>query len=185
MMLGFAAARKAVFFLTDHGGLRHNQRMSERNAGRRLLDATHRTVYRAGYFFVRRYWRLRRKRPPGVGILVWSGGRVLIVRHSYRPGLTIPGGNIKSGEDAAETAARELLEEVGIAVSPDDMRYRGKDRYSTLFDVELPEHQTPEIDHREIIEARFMTVEDATANSWFFRHLMRNDLDGETRFTEQ
>ena len=50
----------------------------------------YRLVYRLAYPIVRRWWRLH-GRHSGVGIAVWCGDTVLAVRHSYKPGLRLPG----------------------------------------------------------------------------------------------
>jgi len=45
-----------------------------------------------------------------------ADGRVLLVRHSYRPGWGLPGGFLKRREVPEAGAAREVREEVGLAV---------------------------------------------------------------------
>lgn len=43
-------------------------------------------------------------------------GRILLVRHSYRPGWGLPGGIVKRREEVDVAARREVREEVGIEV---------------------------------------------------------------------
>jgi 8-oxo-dGTP diphosphatase len=55
----------------------------------------------------------------GVGGVVISGGRALLVRRGTEPARgewTIPGGLLEVGETLAEGVARELLEETGLTV---------------------------------------------------------------------
>jgi 8-oxo-dGTP diphosphatase len=64
-----------------------------------------------------------REYPPrpliGVGIVVWHGDRVLLIRRGKPPRLgqwSLPGGAQKLGETVAEAARREVLEETGLAI---------------------------------------------------------------------
>jgi ADP-ribose pyrophosphatase YjhB (NUDIX family) len=43
-------------------------------------------------------------------------GRLLLLRHSYRPGWGVPGGLLGRHEEPADAAVRETQEEVGLAV---------------------------------------------------------------------
>lgn len=43
-------------------------------------------------------------------------GHVLLIRQSYRKGWGIPGGLMRRGEDPADCARREVLEEVGLDI---------------------------------------------------------------------
>jgi 8-oxo-dGTP diphosphatase len=50
------------------------------------------------------------------GVLFFDeGGRVLLVRPTYKPGWDIPGGYLHPGETPTEAAAREVSEELGIS----------------------------------------------------------------------
>lgn len=43
-------------------------------------------------------------------------GHLLLVRHVYRHAWGVPGGLVKRGEETADGARREVLEEVGLAI---------------------------------------------------------------------
>ena len=73
-----------------------------------------------------------------VGVLVLlrrPDGRVLLVDQPYLPGWSLPGGNLKRGEDPASGAVRELREELGIRVpvpEPVHAHLRTSDRWVTF-----------------------------------------------------
>jgi 8-oxo-dGTP diphosphatase len=53
----------------------------------------------------------------GVGVVLWRGERVLLIRRGQPPRLgqwSLPGGAQQLGETVAEAAQRELLEETGL-----------------------------------------------------------------------
>lgn len=57
----------------------------------------------------------------GVGVVVRRGDRVLLVRRGKAPRKgewSIPGGAIDLGETTQQAAAREVLEETGLRVTP-------------------------------------------------------------------
>jgi 8-oxo-dGTP diphosphatase len=60
----------------------------------------------------------------GVGVVVWHGDRVLLVRRGKPPRLghwSLPGGAQQLGETVAEAARREVKEEVGLDVTLGDI----------------------------------------------------------------
>lgn len=57
----------------------------------------------------------------GVGVIVWKGDRLLLIRRGRAPRLgqwSLPGGAQGVGETVFEAAAREVLEEAGLIVLP-------------------------------------------------------------------
>nr|WP_257348836.1 8-oxo-dGTP diphosphatase [Pseudalkalibacillus decolorationis] len=98
------------------------------------------------------------------------------------PGYLGPGGKIEFGESFSEGAVRELYEETGIVVKPEDLSYKGVDEYilkddnyrymvfnyiTTTFSGKLLENP-PEG------ELRWVTLDEAfelPMQSWFKRRL--------------
>ena len=129
-----------------------------------ILDWPWRVVYRVGFRVARLWWRLRRPNHDGAVVAVWLGGRILVVQQSYRTNPSWPGGGIRRGEEPREAARRELVEELGLVVRPDDLKlaqgmivewdYRRD--HVRIFELCL--HAEPEIriDNREIVGARFV-----------------------------
>ncbi len=124
---------------------------------------------RLAWLGLRVWWRVARPETHGVYVAVWSGERVLLVRHSYRPGTSLPGGMRRRREAPAATGARELGEEVGIEVSPGTLHlvgrtqlcHLGKRDHLHVFRLDLSGDPDVVIDRREIVWAGFQTRDEA------------------------
>ena len=99
-------------------------------------------------------------------VLVEKDSRVLLVRRVNEPfrGLwTLPAGFINGGEDPAEAAARECLEETGLSV-----------RVTRVLDViSGKEHERGAdfiiVYHAEVLSGDLVPADDADAAEWFAR----------------
>jgi 8-oxo-dGTP diphosphatase len=123
------------------------------------LDRVCRLAYRLAYPVARRWWRFH-GRHHGVAIAVWLGDMVLAVRHSYKPGLRLPGGGVERNEDHRKAVVRELREEVGVDVDPAQLNLVASVLTAPgpvyFYEARIEAMPRLVVDRREIIEAGFV-----------------------------
>ena len=132
-----------------------------------LWDLIDREGHPSGQTFVR---GSREKIPAGlyhVVVEIWvttSDGRVLLTRrhpHKFN-GLKWEStcGSALAGESARQAAARELFEEVGIAVSPDSLSRLGQVVYNNFitesFHLALEKPLPVTMQESEVVDARYI-----------------------------
>lgn len=118
----------------------------------------------------------RYRRTEGAHVYVTdAAGRILVVRTTYLgPGWMLPGGRIESGETPHDGAARETLEETGLAVGVDrlllvDAR-RGRDTSFVFAAHVVGGELAPQFG--EIAEAGWVDREEIAATSRSLRELL-------------
>ena len=134
--------------------------MCRRWVGDAAFDTVIRSMMPAAYRLKCAWEKLTGRRVAGAAVAAWRDGRLLCVRHSYRPGWALPGGEVGRTEAPVDAAAREFSEEVGIRVESARLRYidiqwRGDCPYHQ-FEYELPDEMEIRIDNREIVVAAYL-----------------------------
>lgn len=79
-----------------------------------ILHKAIRLGYRLAYLGLRAWWLVRRPATHGAGVALWHEGKILLIRTSYRPCYSLPGGFVRRGEPSEDAARREMREEVGV-----------------------------------------------------------------------
>jgi 8-oxo-dGTP pyrophosphatase MutT (NUDIX family) len=130
-----------------------------------ILDRCYQIALSFVFLNLRIWWFIRRPNHHGVLVMIWFQGQVLLVRNSYQPCWSAPGGAIEASESSIEAAIRECREEIEIKIDQTDLifirdivynfRYR-KDRVS-LFEWHPKSRPYIKIDNREIIEASWFS----------------------------
>jgi 8-oxo-dGTP diphosphatase len=119
--------------------------------------------YKIVYRFLKVYWFILRPETQGVTCLILSGDEVLLVRHTYgRSSWTLSGGGLKKNESKEEAVKREVKEELGLRITPEylgEFTHSSEHKIDTVFCfVARVEKKEPEIDRREIREAKWWNI---------------------------
>lgn len=136
-----------------------------------LVNAPMRMVYRCAHLALRVWWRVRQPETHGALVALWHDGKILLIQSSYRRTHSLPGGYVKRGEEPVRAAARELHEELELAIPETSLRHAWhgsnsfEHRTDTLdifeVDIERPFHL--EVNHRELVWAGWKTPDEARA----------------------
>jgi ADP-ribose pyrophosphatase YjhB (NUDIX family) len=140
----------------------------------RLRAAVYQTFYRLPGRWRRRIVRLF-KPTFTVGAVVLAHdadagepGRLLLVLQPPGNGWSIPGGLLDRGERPAESAARELAEETGVRVAPQQLEpanpnaivHLNGNWIDLVFHARVPATETITIDGAEVLEAAWHPVDN-------------------------
>ncbi len=129
-----------------------------------------RVAYRAAYRGLRTYWFIRQPELHGVKCAVSDRDRVLLVRHTYGPRhWDLPGGTMRRGEPAIDTARREMAEELGIAVED----------WQALGELRVTAFRKHDVLHcfRAELGARTVSIDpgELAVADWFDPHALPDD----------
>lgn len=137
--------------------------------GQPQVDGLYRVAYRGAYKLMKAYWTLRRPATHGALVAVWHDGRILLVKNSYVPYYSLPGGYVARGETGRAAARRELAEEVGIVAGEEELTpalevthtWEGRTDRVELFNLDLPYEPQVQVDNREVVAGGFYPAEEA------------------------
>jgi ADP-ribose pyrophosphatase YjhB (NUDIX family) len=134
-----------------------------------FIDRCFQLAYKLAYRLIHIYWFICRPSRRSALVAIWHDDRILLVKPSYMPVYSLPGGGVKKGEEPVAAAVRELEEEIDLHLSADALKLvfehtcnkSGMTDTVIIFETHLTEPPQITIDNREIIRADFVTVNEA------------------------
>lgn len=161
-----------------------------------LVDRGFQLAYVVAYRLMCVYWSVRRPHKRGALVAMFHEGKILLVRNSYVSYYSLPGGYVRKSETAKEAALRELAEEVGVNVAPEDLEpaledknvWHGKRDQVEIFVLKLQgEPPRVQIDNREVIAAEWFTTARALSLNLFppIRQLLERLAAAEAKKTSE
>lgn len=149
-----------------------------------MIDACFRLAYRSAYKAMRVYWKIVKPLKHGALVAIWHRDRILLVKNSYVDYYSLPGGYVRKHERSEEAAARELREELSLRIDPAELSlntdethdWEGRRDHVVIFDLELDEPPTVQVDNREVVAAEFVSKNEALHRNLFpplRRHIER------------
>jgi 8-oxo-dGTP diphosphatase len=144
-------------------------------SGPTLLDRGYQVAYVCAYRAMRLYWEIAHPTTAGALAMLWNQGELLLIRNSYVPYFSLPGGYIRRGEAPERAVVRELAEEVGVTANQSDLTlvfdgthpWEGKNDHVRIFSLDVAVRPDVQVDHREVIEASWWSPERALALTLF------------------
>jgi 8-oxo-dGTP pyrophosphatase MutT (NUDIX family) len=139
---------------------------------------------------MRVYWGVLHPTTHGALVALWYQGQILLVQNSYVRYRSLPGGYVQRNETGRDAAVRELKEETGFEARPHELRlaldqwheWEGKREHIEIFELDLKEPISIQVDNREVVEAGFVPAERALELELFppLRQVIQRRVTGQT-----
>jgi 8-oxo-dGTP pyrophosphatase MutT (NUDIX family) len=134
----------------------------------KLLDRWYQMALWCAFQVLRCWWFIRRPSHHGALILIWCQNRVLLVRNSYQPCWSSPGGSVERGESSLDAVIRECKEETGLHIELNEavliqettLKFRFREDKISIFECYFSHAPRIEIDFREITEVKWLDLHE-------------------------